>query len=584
MIIKGERITSSRSATPLLRHLLNGEKNECVTLVQGTNEDVRAAFADARYANKKFALRHFIISPVGETSDAEAIMILGLLGKEFGFDPATPIIFKHDTPRAVATAFGAHWHALTPELVDAATGRVMDSRYNFLRHEKVAIIAAYRLGRTNEFVRSNHEKAVLAALESDGHLDVAAALRAFIASDPGEAHREAFSRDTHQKGKRLGVDVPAARAAVRAAWETTTGWTEFTTALDADGYRVSTGDRDGTLIVETHDGVFIGAAHRLARVRKIDLKKRREFTDERTAEAKPRPRDAREDARRYPADTVGTVDSGRRDAEGSAAGGPQHPVVVVHPDHNAGFPVQSGSDASAAGRRGAFDSGRFAVGLRIALNRNPAAANRLLDWARQLARTPSERVTAKLVGLEKKLKDELNELLTPHLTLPQLDDARQRLTVVQTRDKKLDAVLKQLKEQRERYLQRRPKGLMAGVRGDTAKWTKGLAALDMKLASVVAKSKAVWDQRKGLEGLAADLDKELRRRKRVLFDAADNQKKLFVCRREMARVSIARKILDKNPAIAFGGLTMLLLAAAAAAIINGMFARQFGTEPFRNFR
>jgi hypothetical protein len=39
IIIKGERITSSRSATSLLRHLLQGEENDRITLVQGTEED-----------------------------------------------------------------------------------------------------------------------------------------------------------------------------------------------------------------------------------------------------------------------------------------------------------------------------------------------------------------------------------------------------------------------------------------------------------------------------------------------------------------------------------------------------------------
>ncbi|MDI1347062.1 MAG: hypothetical protein PSV22_23675 [Pseudolabrys sp.] len=135
MIIKGERIIASRAATPLLRHLLHGEENDRVTLLQGTEEDTRAAFADARNAAKKFALRHFIISPESETSRADAMMVLGLLAREFAFDPATAIVFEHDKPRAAPTAFGTHWHCLLPE-IDLATGRVMDSGYSYLRHEK----------------------------------------------------------------------------------------------------------------------------------------------------------------------------------------------------------------------------------------------------------------------------------------------------------------------------------------------------------------------------------------------------------------------------------------------------------------
>ena len=87
----------------------------------------------------------------------------------------------------------------------------MGSRFSYLRHEKTARTAELLLKQ--KVVRSNHELACLAALEADDRLDVASALRAFIANDPGDAHREAFSRNTHQKGKRMGVDVPAALAA-----------------------------------------------------------------------------------------------------------------------------------------------------------------------------------------------------------------------------------------------------------------------------------------------------------------------------------------------------------------------------------
>jgi hypothetical protein len=48
-----------------------------------------------------------------------------------------------------------------------------------------------------------------------------------------------------------------------------------------------------------------------------------------------------------------------------------------------------------------------------------------------------------------------------------------------------------------------------------------------------------------------------------------------------SRVTIACQTLEKNPAIAICGLTMLMVAAAAAAMINGLFARQFETKQFR---
>ena len=91
MIIKGERVKTSRAMAPLIRHLLSGEENEAVTVVRGTEDDIRSAFADARALDRNFSIRHFIISPAVETSDEDAEMVLGLLGREFAFDPATAL-------------------------------------------------------------------------------------------------------------------------------------------------------------------------------------------------------------------------------------------------------------------------------------------------------------------------------------------------------------------------------------------------------------------------------------------------------------------------------------------------------------
>jgi hypothetical protein len=581
MIIKGERITSSRSATPLLRHLLHGEENERVALIQGTDEDVRAAFADARDADKKFALRHFIISPLCETTRAEAMMIFGLLAKDFAFDPATGIIFEHDRSRAVATAFGGHWHCLVPEI--NASGRVMDSQYNFLRHEKVAVLAAHKLGRAKEFVRSNHEAAVLSALESDGCLDAATALRAFIESDSGQAHREAFSRNVQQMGKRQGVDVPAARAAVRAAWETTKGWVEFTSAVDAGGYHVSAGDRDGTLIVETTDGLFIGALHRLARVRKSDLQKRKEAQHERTAETEQRPRDAGSDASRPPDNKVSTSNPGRLSAGATAEGGSHDPVGLLHPDRHARHPDQSGDAPPPAGRRSSPHPGRLTVALRAALIGHPQAARDLLERARLLARAPQERVRAKLGRLDQQLKAELQNLTEPSLLSPELDAAARRLADAKAHERKISDLLDREKKRRERHMSSRPTGVMASIRGDTGAWAAGLAKIDAKLADLEKQSRDAWSRRRDVESVVAELEKSLQRKKRAMRDSAGQQEKLLICQRKTARLVLARQILDKSPLLAFGGLTMLMAAAATAATINSRFSRKVGVVTARTF-
>ena len=309
---------------------------------------------------------------------------------------------------------------------------------------------------------------MLTALESDGCLDAAAALKRFIENDPGEPHREAFSRNTQQMGKRLGVDIPAARASVRAAWETTTGWTEFTAAIGAAGLRVSPGDRDNTLIVQTDDGVFVGAAHRLARVRKRDLQNRKDPSNERTATAEQRPRDAGAHPDRHQADSVDTVDPGRQPEGGTAAGGPRHPAAVEHP-HDITVPSdQSGSVAREDGHHRALDLRRLAVVLRVALQRDPVTAGYLLGRARQLARTPQKRVIAKLDRREHQLKGELQELTAPPPAAPVLLVARQQLADAKVDNEKIAAAVRQERERREHHRRQRPHGLIARIRGDTA--------------------------------------------------------------------------------------------------------------------
>ena len=71
MIIKSWHIARSRTNARLTRHLLHGDENEDVILLQGTADDIRSASSDARDLNRKYCVRHFIISPAVETSDDE---------------------------------------------------------------------------------------------------------------------------------------------------------------------------------------------------------------------------------------------------------------------------------------------------------------------------------------------------------------------------------------------------------------------------------------------------------------------------------------------------------------------------------
>ncbi|HZL29544.1 MAG TPA: hypothetical protein VFC54_00600 [Pseudolabrys sp.] len=190
---------------------------------------------------------------------------------------------------------------------------------------------------------------------------------------------------------------------------------------------------------------------------------------------------------------------------------------------------------------------------------------------------------AKLDRMDEQLQANLQKLVEPPLLSPELDNARRQLAEAKVRERKISDLLAAQKERRERHMSRRPSGVMAGIRGETATWANGLAQIDARLTELKDKDTAAWNRRKNLEYVVAEIEKSLQRRKRDLRDSPEQQKDVLACRRKVERSIIARQILDKNPVVAFGGLTMLMAAATVAMAINNLLGEQFGTDPSRKF-
>jgi hypothetical protein len=579
MIIKGERVLASRSAAPLLHHLLHGEENDHVHLVQGTEDDARAAFDDARVAGKKFALRHFIISPQCETSRDEALMIVGLLGIEFSFDPATAIVFEHSKPRATAAtvAFGevvvspsTHWHALVPEIDDS--GRVMDSRFSFLRHEKLARLAEQRLSHPH--VRATHETAVLTALEKDGHFDAAASLRNAIELDPGEPHREAFSRGAHQMAKRLGADTAIARATVQAAWQTTSDWQGFVTALDTEGFRIADGDKEETLVVETKNGVFVGALHRLARVRKIDLKRRkalheRHEANECTGSAGADPRGRSQ----HPERPVNSSGGGQ-----SVIARPRDRDSFVNSDGDSGIADESRTTAPPP--RCGFQGRAGCLALRHRLRAWPGATEQLLALARTVAMSAAERVSTQINSTEAELTSELESLLALAIACPPLDQTREEYSGSAEVYRQLDDALEKQNNRRENWLKRRPTGIGTLFNDSRRGWAAKLATIDRKISDLSDKQNKAWENQQRLKALIADLERGLRIKRHALTSSTEHREKVAHLRHELKKFAAARDLLAKNPLLAFGGYIMIMLLAVVRDVVDRRLRQGIGGGRF----
>ncbi len=263
MIIQSARLGVAVDLAALVRHVFAGPANEAITVLHGAAEDLGVMRRDAAAAGRKYALRHFKISPEAATSPAEAARVMRDLAGEFGFAPERCVVVEHRKKRAGGAGYEKHWHLLVPEW-DPVRRRVLDSHWMRPRQEKIARLAELRLGHAPVTGRWN--AAVARALEQEGR-PVEAAKVAGLADGPRP--RAAYGARRHQVAARRGVSLPEARLLVKAAWERSDSVPAFTAELAQTGFSLRPGDKAGTWLVEAagegNGPVLVGALHRLLR-------------------------------------------------------------------------------------------------------------------------------------------------------------------------------------------------------------------------------------------------------------------------------------------------------------------------------
>ncbi len=268
VIIKGIRLKTAWGVKRTIRHVQNGAENESVAFLQGTPTDISDMHRDAAAHGALYAVRHWIVAPQDRTTRGQMNELLAILAEEFEFDPARAAIIEHRKKRATDDAFEIHWHILVGE-VDPATGRILKSSFDRVKHELIARISEFKFG--HPFVLGKHTKTVIKGLRSRKLDCIADGLEAIF--DPeAPLPAEAFNQSQHQEKKRLGHDLPAVRQLVkRAANEAKTGLALKNRLMTA-GLHVKAGNKPGTwIVVNAADAVLIGALHRLAGKRKSEI-------------------------------------------------------------------------------------------------------------------------------------------------------------------------------------------------------------------------------------------------------------------------------------------------------------------------
>ncbi len=238
----------------MARHLTDGGDNESVAVLRGTVADLHDAVDDAKRFNRVYALRHFIIAPQLAMDRAQFERAAQALGDEFGFDPALALVVEHQKARAVEGAADRHWHLVVPE-TDAATGRVLSSRFDHARHEKIARLLEMEFA--HPIVPGAHDVAVLAALRNEGHDDLADRLAGALGHGPKPA--SAYTSDGHQAAKRQGIDLATVRQHVRAAWAASRGGDDFRARLAGHGIDLAPGEKPGVVVIrDSATGMVLG--------------------------------------------------------------------------------------------------------------------------------------------------------------------------------------------------------------------------------------------------------------------------------------------------------------------------------------
>jgi hypothetical protein len=553
VIIKSKRIRARGSALKRsLAHICDGEDNDKVALVRGNLADLEDARADALRFARQYCVRHWIASPAREISRDQFDDLIGRLAAEFEFDPHRVVAWEHTKDRATPDGCRQHFHILAPE-VDPIGGSVMSSSHDHARHEKLA--RSVELAWGHAIVPGAHTLAVSAALDREGNTELAAALRA---SQPPKRPRQSFDENDHQRAKREGLDMPRLRIVVSEALQSSRSLQVFEAKLSAVGLRLRAGDKTGGLIVETSEGILVGSLARITRLRKEALAERLKFNAaEQSAPLEHSPGDL------SPTEAPRTADGARHSA-GTGGDVAQRAAPARHYDRTAapggerrGASSQPAGEYGSPSRRSGCDQGgqrrhswmMFAGGAA----RRDAALD-LLSHARRAALSPMGRAAFDLDSVIERetgacRTSDLPEPASLYMARRKVDEEAKRL---RAQEDKADSVAQRLSEHPGRPILQRFFGPPVDPERQALE-----ALLDQSHRKFFKATADLATARHALQTEERKFQVE-----RARHQSAQSARKAEAEVR-IATARAARRMLDKNPRVAFWGAAYLMRVAAA---------------------
>jgi hypothetical protein len=261
MIIKQTRIATG-GAKNVLNHVHKEDENESVRVIKGNKDDILLdAELDARALGRSKSVRHIVISPNEELTADQLDLAIQMIKDEFNIGDRPLYLVEHVKQRADGTNV-SHYHALAPE--SYGSGSQIDHAHFMRRNEKLARKMELAFG--HELTKGKHNKSVQNALISEGHVDAANAIRHLTEDGPTISK---YGSKTHQKGKRLGADIPAISEALKQLQSSSPDEMAKGLVELSQKYLISIdrGDRRNAILLKNEAGDVIHNANRSLKIK-----------------------------------------------------------------------------------------------------------------------------------------------------------------------------------------------------------------------------------------------------------------------------------------------------------------------------
>lgn len=263
MIIKSTNVRTSSKSRAIVHHLVGKtDENDSIEVLFGNRGDVDDAFTNAELSNKKYGVKHFIISNLEEMTNEQFYQSIDAIGKEFGFtreNVKLAVIHGKDHHHGD----GRHCHFLV-ETINPENNRNFDFKNYQQRQELVSrtleMDNGFQLnkGRHNKYVYSRLSESNPQCAEKMAHLC------------EGRLERKTISEKQIENLRRRGSNPFQMKKELKELWASSSGdFDKFAEQLTASGYSIEQGRK--TLIINDRDGKFITGVKNVLNVNDKEL-------------------------------------------------------------------------------------------------------------------------------------------------------------------------------------------------------------------------------------------------------------------------------------------------------------------------